>query len=431
MRKPSLEMRRILAENILAFRKKKGISQEDLAEICDLHRTYVGSVERGERNATLSTLEVLARSLGVTVPELLTRRSSAEGSGERARRFVEDISGSGLTIYDPIDVGDTRLWVPSNDLEILLDSGLRGFSVAGLPLRRRSKAIKQEVCRVLGYPVPLSFKKTRPRFVGQCFDTYAQKSNNLQISNEEVVPSRRYAIIRISKKDIVERVRVVGGDFIAALDPTGTLTGKYQARLVRGQEPAELIAEWDTENLRPLVGDVPARKRRAAKPTSNPSPGALLPIQSLYKCLRNLIGSKFPDAGHDQERHRGAGLHRLVCKQLGYQEYEDDGRFPDMRHQLLEVKLQTSRTIDLGLVCPDSTEPLDVPSSLGQYVRHCDVRYALFYGKTDGKEVILTNLYLTTGEAFFNRFAQFRGKIVNKKLQIPLPRDFFDLQTER
>ena len=41
---------------------------------------------------------------------------------------------------------------------------------------------------------------------------------------------------------------------------------------------------------------------------------------------------------------------------LGYSRYEDKGQFPDIRHQLLEVKLQTSPTIDLGLVLPSSTE---------------------------------------------------------------------------
>ena len=50
------------------------MSQEQLAETCGLHRTYVGSVERGERNATLSTLETLAAALSVTVPDLLTER---------------------------------------------------------------------------------------------------------------------------------------------------------------------------------------------------------------------------------------------------------------------------------------------------------------------------------------------------------------------
>lgn len=50
------------------------ISQEQLAEMCGLHRTYVGSVERGERNVTLSTLEAFAVVLGVSVADLLSKR---------------------------------------------------------------------------------------------------------------------------------------------------------------------------------------------------------------------------------------------------------------------------------------------------------------------------------------------------------------------
>lgn len=42
--------------------------------MCNLHRTYLGSVERGERNVTLSTLELIAAALGVGVPKLLTER---------------------------------------------------------------------------------------------------------------------------------------------------------------------------------------------------------------------------------------------------------------------------------------------------------------------------------------------------------------------
>ncbi len=89
------------------------------------------------------------------------------------------------------------------------------------------------------------------------------------------------------------------------------------------------------------------------------------------------------------------------------------------------MKLQTSPTIDLGLVRPDSTEPLDVPKIAGRQIRHCDVRYALFYGQIDGVNVALTHFFLTTGERFFTRFPQFQGKVLNKKLQIPLPADFF------
>lgn len=76
VRKSSDSLRTVLAENIKNFRREKGVSQEELAELCGLHRTYIGSVERHERNVTLSTLEVLASTFGVTVPELLTQHES-------------------------------------------------------------------------------------------------------------------------------------------------------------------------------------------------------------------------------------------------------------------------------------------------------------------------------------------------------------------
>ena len=71
VRQASDALRAVLADNVKAFRKEKGLSQEALADLCGLHRTYIGSVERHERNVTLSTLEVLAEALGTTVPALL------------------------------------------------------------------------------------------------------------------------------------------------------------------------------------------------------------------------------------------------------------------------------------------------------------------------------------------------------------------------
>ena len=61
-----------LAENLLAFRRAKQITQEELAVLCGMNRTYVGSVESAERNVSLSTLEVLAKTLDTTVATLLT-----------------------------------------------------------------------------------------------------------------------------------------------------------------------------------------------------------------------------------------------------------------------------------------------------------------------------------------------------------------------
>ena len=80
MRRPGQQLSLTLAENIKAYRRTQGLSQEELANRCGLHRTYVGSVERCERNVTLSTLEVFAEALGVSVADLLTQRTHDNNS---------------------------------------------------------------------------------------------------------------------------------------------------------------------------------------------------------------------------------------------------------------------------------------------------------------------------------------------------------------
>jgi len=67
--KPSA--RRIFAENLRKARLAKGLSQEALAELATLHRTYVGSVERAERNVSIDNIERLAAAVGIPLPELL------------------------------------------------------------------------------------------------------------------------------------------------------------------------------------------------------------------------------------------------------------------------------------------------------------------------------------------------------------------------
>lgn len=63
--------RDILAENLRLLRKEKRLSQESLADLAALHRTFVGSVERAERNVSLDNIERLARALAVSVADLL------------------------------------------------------------------------------------------------------------------------------------------------------------------------------------------------------------------------------------------------------------------------------------------------------------------------------------------------------------------------
>lgn len=56
---------------VRTFRKQLGISQEQLAERAGLHRTYIGSIERGEQNISLLNIEKVANALGISIATLL------------------------------------------------------------------------------------------------------------------------------------------------------------------------------------------------------------------------------------------------------------------------------------------------------------------------------------------------------------------------
>lgn len=71
MPRPELTEPQALGLAIRARRTRLGLSQETLAELAGLHRTYIGSVERGERNVTLLNIFAFAKALGTTGSKLL------------------------------------------------------------------------------------------------------------------------------------------------------------------------------------------------------------------------------------------------------------------------------------------------------------------------------------------------------------------------
>jgi len=58
-------------ERVREIRKEKGLSQEELAHRADLHRTYIGMIERAEKNITLLNIEKIANALEVNIKELI------------------------------------------------------------------------------------------------------------------------------------------------------------------------------------------------------------------------------------------------------------------------------------------------------------------------------------------------------------------------
>lgn len=334
--------------------------------------------------------------------------------------YPMNIAESGFNIYDAIDPTDRSLYIPMEDLEDILADALIGLSLNGYALRTRSKVVKSEICKALGYPIPTSFKKTQPRFPGQNFDVYTQKSLNVQIWNEEVDAARRYVFLRVNEDDIIISVKVINGDELACYDRTGTLTRKYQATMTSYDK--DICSRRDSATVENWIIDA-NKSLRMVNPNHFPQRNQLLRIHEIYQRLQPMVGRTIDYLDAVQERNRGAELHAMICEHLGYSIYEDDGTYPDIANQLLEIKLQTSPTIDLGLHSP---EDVDAIVTIENTV-FCseDIRYAIFDGEVRGNRVLLKNLYLVTGEDFTNYFPLFRGRGTNAKIQLPLPYDFF------
>jgi len=253
---------------------------------------------------------------------------------------------------------------------------------------------------------------------------YVQQSNNLQIWNAEVDAARRYIVVGLDQDEVVHGVRVIAGADLANFDTTGTLTSKFQAaRRVEGG--SKLVNRYDTDHLVSTFAPVSdTHLVRHMSPVHRPDFERVATIEAAYNALSTLVGQTFRDPGLTQERLRGEVIHRAACEALHLHGYADNGQFPDILSQAIEVKLQLARTVDLGLELPSSDTPI---ASLDGRLSARDVRYGVFYGqRIDGISFKLTALVMASGAHFFEEYQQFGGRVSNSKLQLRLPSDFFD-----
>ncbi|MCK9928838.1 helix-turn-helix domain-containing protein [Frankia sp. Mgl5] len=65
------DLQRIFGRNLRRYREQRGLSQEAFADVVGVHRTYMGGVERGERNLTLKSVERIAEVIEVDPLEML------------------------------------------------------------------------------------------------------------------------------------------------------------------------------------------------------------------------------------------------------------------------------------------------------------------------------------------------------------------------
>jgi len=62
-----MKLKNIFSNNVRKYRIKQNLSQEELAEKAGVHRTYIGSVERGERNITINVMEKICMALEMPI----------------------------------------------------------------------------------------------------------------------------------------------------------------------------------------------------------------------------------------------------------------------------------------------------------------------------------------------------------------------------
>ena len=73
------DITRIIGQRLRAHRLRAGLTQEELAERAELHNTYVGQVERGEKNITVISLDRLLTALGVSFPDFFEGMGTKSG----------------------------------------------------------------------------------------------------------------------------------------------------------------------------------------------------------------------------------------------------------------------------------------------------------------------------------------------------------------
>lgn len=87
-------VRVLVGERIRKLRKERGWSQEELGEKADLHHTYVGAVERGEKNASIDTLEKIATAFNIEILDLFAFAQGRIDIDRLRARVIEEVNES-------------------------------------------------------------------------------------------------------------------------------------------------------------------------------------------------------------------------------------------------------------------------------------------------------------------------------------------------
>lgn len=83
------DIAKVVGERIRVYRNRAGYSQEELAEKAGLHNTYIGQLERGEKNATLESIEKVSRALEIPLEILMEKIVLVDAQNELPAKFYD------------------------------------------------------------------------------------------------------------------------------------------------------------------------------------------------------------------------------------------------------------------------------------------------------------------------------------------------------
>ena len=81
------DIAKIIGQRIRNYRTQKGLSQEKLAELAGCHPTYIGQLERGDKNATLESVEKIASAMDISLSELFDKLGKSGGNNIAAKCY--------------------------------------------------------------------------------------------------------------------------------------------------------------------------------------------------------------------------------------------------------------------------------------------------------------------------------------------------------
>ncbi len=81
------DIAKIIGQRIRNYRTQKGLSQERLAELAGCHPTYIGQLERGEKNATLESVEKIASAMDISLSELFDKLGKSGSNNIAAKCY--------------------------------------------------------------------------------------------------------------------------------------------------------------------------------------------------------------------------------------------------------------------------------------------------------------------------------------------------------